>query len=69
MSDWRPYETAPKDGSRVLMWWSLAAEGPHEAILHWDAAAGRGGLWVGDDGDWFILAPTYWMPLPDPPAS
>lgn len=78
MSDWRPIETAPKDGTRIHVWadgyewpetveWALYDEADAEEI-------GEPGYWtyseslmanaVDDCGedDW-----THWCPLPEPP--
>jgi hypothetical protein len=68
MSDWQPMETAPKDGTDVL----LAAQ--------WD----KTGRWLQGIGRWnngryqenavgwgwtWYAQPTHWMPLPDPPGA
>jgi hypothetical protein len=57
---WRPIETAPKDGTRALLW-----------ADEWSAPAT--GQWYGKD--WrqlydlgaFKFQPTHWMPLPHAP--
>lgn len=73
---WEPIETAPKDGTWVLLWfphrnlaiggcWDWAGEGDWEmGIQDWQE-------WRTDD-DVVIqeepgLEPTHWMPLPEPP--
>lgn len=59
---WRPIETAPKDGRRVLLW--------HPS---WEAPSG--GQWYGSDwrlfyhGGAYATQPTHWMPLPTPPEG
>jgi hypothetical protein len=63
MTQWQAIETAPKDGTRILV------VGLHPGTtLHWmNFAYGDGD---GLDGDWMeSLHPTHWMPLPDPPQS
>jgi hypothetical protein len=60
--DWRPMDTAPKDGSPVLSW-----DGHHYAVVAWST---RDLCWfVADDqrDDW--ETPLFWQPLPPPPAS
>jgi hypothetical protein len=62
--EWQPIETAPKDGKRVLCWnheW-LA---PESGCLYGMAWAANG--LAADKGGW-KYQPTYWMPLPAPPA-
>lgn len=74
MTGWLPIETAPKDGTRVLVY----------ATLRGASLSGRD--WKKDLGKWVVIAaweeeynvwwdgsqctlePTHWMPLPAPPA-
>lgn len=64
---WQPIETAPKDGTVVLIW---CAEGIKtawwEACYVWVAP----GAWVSDHNrsDTEEHEPTHWMRLPEPPA-
>ena len=61
-NEWKPIESAPKDGSRVLIW-------------HPDYCAPITAQWYGSEG-WkldsdispFWMQPTHWMPLPPLPA-
>lgn len=64
---WQPIETAPKDGSRILLWWDgLVREG-------WCGGAGASR----DGGDWWRShsltvcngRPTHWVPLPPAPQQ
>jgi hypothetical protein len=73
MSEWRPIETAPKDGAMILL-----------ASADWvDTGCWRKELNGADDEGWTcfqieswayeeyaycIPDPTHWMPLPEPPA-
>jgi len=71
---WQPIETAPKDGTRILIWFVHAnarfskdpiAEGwaaAHEA--HWIDHNGGGWTWHGICG-----VATLWQPLPNPPVT
>ena len=66
MSDWKPIETAPKDGTHVL------AYSPHEGqyVCWW----GQWNMWQNNevsemDGDIIDQSPTHWMPLGDPPQQ
>jgi len=56
---WQPIETAPKDGTPVLV-----ADGSWVGVLAWDRYANG---WVNDEMD--SASPTHWRPLPKPPAS
>ncbi len=70
MSDWRPIETAPKDGTRIIIFGSVTDMEPEPRMGWWgdyDAAGELGEpLWVDDDGS-EIEGATHWMPLPSPP--
>lgn len=76
---WHPIETAPKDGTEVLLWWR--AEIGHDVVDfwasgHWKRLGDGSAGWIGESfhasepGYWTRLIcerPTHWMPLPDPP--
>jgi hypothetical protein len=59
--EWKPIETAPKDGTRALLWIE-----PTEIAMPfaWD-----GERWMGDDYPLNMAWPTHWMPLPAPPEK
>lgn len=65
---WRPIETAPKDGTPVLLFFPA---GPHHggAIEGWWFSSPK----EIDDGWETIIGtigePTHWRPLPDPPEG
>lgn len=67
---WQPIETAPKDGSRILVVWGRTVR-----LVHWHEAEGPRGSrfanWLPDDKG-AVLAlekPTHWMPLPSLPPQ
>lgn len=71
--DWQPIETAPRDGTRILV---LACGNVH--ICHWGmpephfVERGSENRWVTDStGQWdhrdSIRNVTHWMSLPEPP--
>jgi hypothetical protein len=69
MGEWQPIETAPKDGTSLLLWWpahqQLAAD--PRVIGYWKPSYH---CWQA--GNYFCprdIAPTHWMPLPPPPVS
>lgn len=64
MNEWKPIETAPKDGTEVLLWGALK-EGMHpwKYIGSWFPSR-DGGFWVAHA---LRIHPTNWAPLPPPP--
>jgi len=54
-SSWQPIETAPQDGTNVL----IAFADRH--IQLWQTRV-QDGKWM-----WYEVGPTHWMPLPEPP--
>lgn len=72
MSAWQPIETAPKDGTPILVY-SREASDPQIVLASWREYQGSP-----DDGGWYDWwdnnAPeidatvTHWQPLPEPPA-
>lgn len=81
---WLPIESAPKDGTKILIWrdgWLYAPVAWREVI---DGEDGSFGAWIFDDGLCLGLAegvlgwqedfdedsmPTHWQPLPPTPNS
>ena len=73
MSDkWQPIETAPKDGTQILVWspyrhtcvtWYSGQydDQPH-GWIDWFTGKEYG-------GNWYAHKATHWMPLPDPPKE
>jgi hypothetical protein len=64
LTDWQPIETAPKDGTRVIIFYS--------GDNFWDVCEARytdAEGWGDPNGcEWSCFADvTHWMPLPDPP--
>jgi hypothetical protein len=82
---WRPIESAPKDGSVVLLWlkeWAGEINGVYPAKQADDAVAvgwWRDGSSDYPGADWWELAggdayatwgrPSHWQPLPAPPHA
>lgn len=73
MSEWQPIETAPKDGSPVLVY---AVEGCTQWkfytplwICRWEEGH-EDGEWIEAGGELYTTCkPTHWMPLPKPPKD
>ena len=73
---WQPIETAPKDGTRVLLWieWSdvpVVGEFSHGRwqadTEHYSVSCGAG-CYGGSVSSDRYMKPTHWRPLPAPPA-
>ena len=67
MNEWKPIETAPKDGTRILLATNdYVFEGYwHQYSPHCD------GWWKVSDIENLgnTIYPTHWMPLPEPPTE
>ena len=68
LTDWQPMTTAPRDGTRVLVW--SATESTYH-VLSFDSAPPPG--WMSQDGDYVVFEDrehlSHWMALPPPPRS
>jgi hypothetical protein len=65
MSEWQDISTAPKDGTRVLLW-TAEWETPQAGAMYgmkWACCSD-----VADRGGW-LHPPTDWQPLPSPPEA
>lgn len=74
--EWQPIETAPRDGTNILIYVPRAAEAGDMATVHWHARGWHAsdGAWVSTYGEvghdeWYASDPTHWMPLPPPPGE
>lgn len=67
-NQWRPIETAPKDGTPVLLWWPDWTSWPAAGFWYEDACEG-GNNWklAGQRSPAYVKPPTHWMPLVEPP--
>jgi hypothetical protein len=70
---WQPIETAPKDGTEILIWDGTWVHTTVRVFNDWLGSSG-GVPFFDDDGSdreyapgHLYLAPTHWMPLPEPP--
>ena len=70
MTDWQPIETAPKDGSGVLLYDRIEEA---QAEGYWCKGYGSEGAWVcafmGGTVEFADMTPSHWMPLPAPPQD
>lgn len=63
MGEWQPMNTAPMDGTWVLLWWPHWHHSPQAGYhdgYEWHSAVVASG-----EGD----GPEAWMPLPAPPTE
>lgn len=61
---WQPVETAPKDGTLVLLWWPYWRQ--RAVIGYYATLADR---WQSSEVLYDAEPPTHWMPLPLPPET
>jgi hypothetical protein len=61
MADWQPIETAPKDGTDILVY-----DNGVMFVTSWVDVDGWQGWWETGRVE---PPPTHWMPLPDPPTE
>ena len=68
---WHPIETAPRDGSYIILY-RPSNDGRHKDAVR-EGKYHRYGMsdtWrVRSGGVWDIDAPTHWMPMPQPPKG
>jgi hypothetical protein len=64
---WQPISTAPKDGTRILVY-GPAKNGDHYMdVCGWPA--NWSGKWPVAYMDYATGEPTHWTPLPEPPEQ
>lgn len=62
--EWQPIKTAPKDGTKVLGFWnSKHIEGNQYGVIRFEDGAWKEYEYEDD----FIIEPTHWQKLPEPP--
>ncbi len=80
---WNPIETAPKDGTSILLCRALDADGAPITGKSWGIFIQVAAWWESDDGrggEWFVYCdrisetplhfePTHWMELPPNPLG
>lgn len=63
--EWRPIETAPRDGTRCILYRKgLKIKMGEYVPKYWDWCVEG---WKDTNGNFFT--PTHWMPLPEPPNA
>lgn len=77
MSGWLPIETAPRDGTPMLVWGIREGEvtgrydEPEAAVVCCDAPHYRGNVFsvTATDAYSVTIEATHWAPIPPPPAT
>lgn len=71
-AEWQPIETAPKDGTTILIARNLDPFGWIRGYATWQNLSRLGGGWIshgfGVFGELGLAEPTHWQPLPPPPS-
>ena len=72
-AQWQPIETAPMDGTHILVWNAKQPQLPPTTAHWWGGGPEPGGFhlsvnYLGEYSD-FGMPPTHWMPLPKPPGA
>lgn len=65
--EWMPIETAPKDGTDILIFEPCSDLCQYNIIyvVHYSDKS-----WVESAGEMYsVFYPTHWMPLPEPPKE
>ncbi len=72
---WQPIETAPKDGSLILVFEPTCHADEQIWMTEWRANTAATSWGGSEGGAWTIymdgqrIEPTHWMPLPAPPTE
>jgi hypothetical protein len=62
---WQPIETAPKDGTQVLLW--IDGIEPRPRISFWSERGSDSGWYSVQSRHFIATIVTHWMPLPTAP--
>jgi hypothetical protein len=73
LTQWQPIETAPKDGTQLLLYcgdeWCGILVGHYGELITWDDITGNEEVETCWQSGLEKYCPTHWMPLPKPPAQ
>ena len=78
-NNWQPIETAPKDGTEILLCQATDADGDPMSDESWGISVQVAAWWEGER-NWIVycsmvrdpslhFTPTHWMPLPSNPLE
>jgi hypothetical protein len=63
---WQPIETAPKDGTQILLW--ITGIEPRPRISFWSERGSESGWYSVQSHHFIATIVTHWMPLPEAPT-
>lgn len=67
--EWKPIETAPKDGTWILAI-NVETNRTRQHVVHYSERHGNKFPWVTDSAPMsFVAGITHWMPLPPAPKA
>jgi hypothetical protein len=73
VSDWKPIESAPKDGTMILCLYAGDYGHRRYSLRYWSTgdwpSSGRREGWCDHHRQLRSTDPTHWMPLPAPPEG
>jgi len=72
MTEWQPIETAPKDGTHILVVSETGISVCKYSCGNWNGLIdGDTICYQEEQDDWYydVYKPTHWMPLPEPPQQ
>lgn len=71
--DWQPIETAPKDGTEILVFGSYTYPDDPDPTVYWEIVSYRedphGYVWTDGNQSSRENVFSHWMPLPPPPTG
>lgn len=78
--NWKPIETAPKDGTEILICRAIDADGKPIKTDSFGLFVHRAAWWGEGQDEWIVynsqpceqpafFEPTHWMPIPAPPFT
>lgn len=65
MREWQPIETAPKDGTVILLYRYL--RGSLSFVIGYATNDGIKPIWMEYSAPFKTIEPTHWMPMPEVP--
>lgn len=72
MIDWQPMETAPKDGTHILLWCTGSTlyekTPPFASVGYWYSRSTDGHCWVESCQHMYLMTPVRWARI-DPPKD